>query len=217
MIQRVRVNSSQEVLTGRNDLLEAAALGVDDVLTLQGFGIPLSTGGYMTARTISTLQQETTDHDRGQVNINNFALDLVNSTTVANYPEETLDYILLGQDVYNERTNFVFGITWPTLGLSVQSIARVVAHTRDRGLQRMHTRHIARHEFAHMRGLNESSDYAHPDTREGIYQGHCTDICTMRQSMTVQEAIAQAKQLEERELAGFCTNCFKTLWSKRYD
>lgn len=215
MIDRVRINSSQEVLSGRIDLVEAAASGVNDVLTIQGFDVPLVSGGEDTAQIISSHASATFGRQRPQVNVGDFALDMINDTQVGN--PAIPDYILLGQDLFSERTNFVFGCTWPTLGLSVQSIARVMQHTSDRGLQRLHTRHVARHEFAHLRGLYEPSDYANPDRRSGIYQGHCADICTMRQSMTVQEAIQQAKQLESHDLAGFCVGCFRTLWSKRYN
>lgn len=215
MIDNVRLNASEEVLSGRKDLFEAAAKGINDVLTIQGFDIPIVTGDTDTARVLSLYQSANRNSDRQQVNVTNFTLDLINDTSVGD--PNTPDYILLGQDLFNERTNFVFGCTWPTLGVSVQSIARVMRHTQDKGVQRLHTRHVARHEFAHLRGLNQPSDYAAPDPRGGIYEGHCLDECTMRQCLTVEEAVGQAKQLEDRELAGFCRGCFKTLWNKRYN
>ncbi len=215
MIDRARINSSQEVLSGRRDLLEAAASGINDVLVIQGFDVPLVTDGEKAAQVISAYAAETLNHRRGQVNVTDFALDMVNNTDLGN--PAVPDFILLDTDLFNERTNFVFGCTWASLGLSVQSIARVMRYTNDPGLQRLHTRHVARHEFAHLRGLNKASDYLKPDSREGIYQGHCADTCTMRQCVTVEEAITQAKELENHELAGFCTGCFRTLWNKRYN
>lgn len=209
MLRHVRVNTSADLMVERPDLLNAAAQGVYDVLALQRLNqIPkLTTGGIDTAQTIDGIVSRHFDSSRQQVHLSGFAQDLINSTVIGHNPGQTADYLLLDSDLYDDNLNFVFGSTWSEISLSVQSVARVVGATRNEADQRLHTRHIARHEFAHLRGLNQPSDYTKPDLRGGIYSGHCMDICTMRQSMTVQEALSQAKELEGHDLAGFCGSC----------
>lgn len=218
MLSRVRLNSTQELLTSRPDLINEAAKGVLDVLTIQGLDntTSLSTGGEATASYISAVSARHFNRQRQQLYLTGLAEELINTTDIGSSPGSNADFILTGQDLYADRLNFVFGCTWSTLGLSVQSVSRVVSATRDTEAQRLHTRHVARHEFAHMRGLIEPSDFRNPDRREGIYSGHCADVCTMRQSITVKEALSQAIELQDHELAGFCECCVKKLISSRH-
>jgi hypothetical protein len=68
------------------------------------------------------------------------------------------------------------------------------------------TRHVARHEFGHLVGL-DSSSIRNEDRRGGIYAGHCANECTMHQVVSVPEAAAMTAKLQHKPHAGFCPDC----------
>lgn len=124
---------------------------------------------------------------------------------------ESLGYLLIGKDLTgldkNKRLlNFVFGSTAPAIGKSIQSIYRFLqAGTTAHELFQV-TRHIARHEFGHLIGLSKET-IKNPDTRKGIYSGHCANVCTMRQVSNVGEANKLSGLLSDMPCAGFCIDC----------
>lgn len=71
-------------------------------------------------------------------------------------------------------------------------------------------RHIARHEFGHLLGL-DSSTIRNKDNRGGLYEGHCANDCTMQQVMNVEQAYDRAQHLLRRPHAGFCGDCVEVL------
>jgi len=128
-----------------------------------------------------------------------------------------LDFALVTPDIFSEDTNFVFGMTVEPWKLSVQSIARFVAATADEDLQRASIRHLAKHEFAHMRGLADPEDFDNPQRDAGgtkLYDGHCANTCSLQQVMSVPETFQLIEVLPEDE-AGFCVSCVSALISKR--
>ncbi|MCA9323822.1 hypothetical protein KC992_01840 [Candidatus Saccharibacteria bacterium] len=117
-------------------------------------------------------------------------------------------FLLLSEDLRTEGTNFIFGFSVKEVGLSVQSLARFRRLPAE-ALRRT-TRHIARHEYGHLLGLDKSS-IKNLDTRGGLYEGHCANVCTMQQVMSVPETDALARTLSTKPLAGFCLDCVGSL------
>jgi predicted Zn-dependent protease len=111
--------------------------------------------------------------------------------------------------------NFIFGATDTSLGQSVQSIFQFIIAKPELSVAEIHlvTRHIARHEFGHLVGLDELT-ILNKDERGGIYLGHCNNTCTMQQVASVVEAVDLAQKLEHKDNAGFCNDCVKFLSEK---
>ena len=213
MSQLVRLNSPSRLLQGRRDLVNAAAYGIADVLRIQGIEPRVSMGIGKTADFLANLERKNYNYDRNQLNVKNYAIDLVNQSDIGS---KTPDFILTDVDIYADNTNFVYGVTWASIQLSIQSVARVIKEIPHRGLQQGVVQHIARHEFAHMRGLNESIDYTNPDRRGGIYNGHCANICTMHQVQNMKEGLTLYQELAKTpsKSAGFCDDCHIALLAK---
>jgi predicted Zn-dependent protease len=98
--------------------------------------------------------------------------------------------------------NFVFGATLQHEAMSVQSIARLLAEVAPGRLREEMVRRLLRHETGHMFGLPT------PGRRntEEMLGAHCTNVCAMRQGMSVPE---WAKNTVEEYNAGvhFCDDC----------
>lgn len=129
-----------------------------------------------------------------------------------------IGFMLLGQDLTavgpgNKVMNFIFGATDKEIGQSVQSIARFLEAGLDADQLITVTQHIARHEFGHLIGLDESS-IVNQDQRGGIYHGHCANKCTMQQINSVKVAVDLAESLKHNHNAGFCNDCASTLSEK---
>lgn len=208
----VRLNASVEVFQNREDLLLSAARGIGDVLALQGFEPRVSVGNEASAEFISVSEERAYNSARHQIDLTSHLLYLANNSDLAS--KNQADFVLTDKDMYAEGTNFVFGSTLSERQLSVQSVARFIRHTRDIGIQNTVTKHVARHEFAHLVGMNQSSDYINPDRHGGIYASHCANDCTLQQVMNVTEAINAAIRLADRQMAGFCPDCAKSLRQK---
>jgi predicted Zn-dependent protease len=211
-MRNVILDANVALYENRPDLFDAAAAGIHDVLTVQGLNGKIVSGGPYSAEIISGIEHEVHNPERGQVDLVDFVPVLAKRT---NLEASTPNFILTAQDLhYGEQTSFVFGLTLPSWQLSVQSVARFVSYVDDPGIQRRLVRHIARHEYGHMAGMNELNDYANPDRRSGLYEGHCANLCTLRQVMCVQEVEALSLELSDRETAGFCVGCVASLRQK---
>ncbi len=97
--------------------------------------------------------------------------------------------------------NFVFGETDTSFPASVQSIRRLMVEVSDPSLRALMVRRLLRHEVGHMFGLTSRNFSV-----EEKLGKHCTNVCTMRQGLSVQEWTAQAKE-EERIGVHFCGDC----------
>ena len=122
-----------------------------------------------------------------------------------------LGYMLLGRDMTalgsdNRVLNFVFGATDKEIGQSVQSVYRFMEAGLSPQQAALVTRHIARHEFGHLVGL-DSDTIKRQDTRGGLHEGHCANDCTMHQVMSVHETVDLATRLQDKSHAGFCADC----------
>ena len=150
---------------------------------------------------------------RRQTNLQTLFSELGNSNLADPSPLER-HYIVTDRDMYAEDTNFVFGVTRSHGGIAIQSLARFMADIRSPADQATMARHIARHEYAHMIGMNTPSDYANPDMRGGLHEGHCANNCTLHQVMNVPESIQLVSGLDFFTDAGFCGSCVKRIRTK---
>lgn len=101
-----------------------------------------------------------------------------------------------------EWLNFIFGLSWPEMSCITSTY---------RFDHRDANRLITMHELGHVWGLVANYSPS-ADKRSGLYTGHCTNICTMRQVMSVAEAAELAARLGSRS---FCENCRHHLTSQR--
>ncbi|NUS73190.1 MAG: hypothetical protein HOQ05_07275 [Corynebacteriales bacterium] len=143
----------------------------------------------------------------GQLNLDQIMMDLIQDPIRREAPHT--GYMLFSEDLgsADPNINFLLGQTISSFGLSAQSMARYVNGTLTEDDAVRAARHLARHEFAHLLGLDHDEAFENPDLRGGIYRGHCSNPCTMRQVMSVQENVKLARALESRSDAGFCAGC----------
>lgn len=102
--------------------------------------------------------------------------------------------------------NFVFGKTNIGFAASVQSITRLMAEIPAGELRNSMIRRLLRHEAGHMLKLPHLNR-TNTEKKLGL---HCTNICTMRQGMSISE---WSKLTEEEDSKGihFCADCQKDL------
>ncbi len=212
MSELIRLNANEYLHNARPDLLVEAAGGIYDVIGIQGSGAKIVTGGLETASVISQFEAQAFNHRRGQLDLDAHVQNLAANTDVAS-PTQT-DFILTAKDLYADDLSFVFGVTYTSRALCIESVTRFVAHTKDVDLQKALVRHVARHEYGHLVGMNNRADYVRPDTSGGINEGHCADTCTMQQILSVDEAVKQVERLSGRGVAGFCMGCVGSLQRK---
>lgn len=106
--------------------------------------------------------------------------------------------------------NFIFGEANNELGL-VLSVYRFRHYARDRNSYRLLLRNVARHEFGHVLGLVRRRT---TDQRGGLYQSHCQNLCVMKQSLSVDEALQVAQALVQNRVV-LCSDCIAELESYR--
>lgn len=105
-----------------------------------------------------------------------------------------------------QRMNFIFGLS-RTGESCITSTYRFAASGLPSDQVRRANRLITMHELGHVWGLVPDHS-PHSDSRRGIYTGHCTARCTMRQVVSVAEAVALAAELGGDS---FCTSCLDYL------
>ena len=106
--------------------------------------------------------------------------------------------------------NFVFGETDVSFPASIQSIRRLTVEVTDPKLRASMVRRLLRHEVGHMFSLT----YRSFNVEEKLGK-HCTNICTMRQGMSVGEWAEQTLQEENRGIH-FCCDCLNELNASRF-
>ena len=109
----------------------------------------------------------------------------------------------------NGLLNFVFGVTRPDFAASVQSVTRLIHEVPPGPLREAMVRRLLRHEVGHMFGLTGRSY----NVEEKLGR-HCTNICTMRQGMSVPEWGALTAQELEKGIH-FCNDCMHELEQSR--
>lgn len=116
---------------------------------------------------------------------------------------------IVNKDLYMYDTNFVFGATRSDFAASVQSIRRLVDSVPEGELRNQMIRRLLRHEVGHMFGL--------PGRNFNVEQklgSHCTNVCTMRQGMSIPEW-GKLTQEENRQNVHFCRDCMSVLAQKK--
>jgi predicted Zn-dependent protease len=101
-----------------------------------------------------------------------------------------------------DYVNFAFGATDSSFASSVQSITRIIREIKPGPLRAAMVRRLLRHEVGHMFGL-PSRNRLRTEEKLGT---HCTNICTMRQGMSIRE-FAQLTKEEDTMGIHFCADC----------
>lgn len=109
--------------------------------------------------------------------------------------------------INGQYLNFIFGSTNPDFPASVQSVTRLLSSVPDNQLRYDMTRRLLRHEVGHMFKL--PSGLRTVNVTENLGK-HCTNICTMRQGISIEEW-AQLTQQETTRDVHFCNDCTNDL------
>lgn len=205
------LGSDLETRREHPEVLVAATEGIYDVIELMRrkpeFDTQLIGQEETLTEMLEAFRQRNPNTGLEQINVEEFVYHLAREGALD--PRQPI-YLLTAKDLFEPRLNFMFGITVTGLGVSVQSHKRFEDVSRDPRWLEATARHMARHEFGHLVGLNRTT-ISNPDTREGIYQDHCTNLCTMQQVMSVNETGRLIYRLEEGPNAGFCDDCVGSL------
>lgn len=202
----IRLAADQEMIDQHPDLVLAAAEGISDVQHLMGISHGINGDLLTQGQGLSEIESGLLS-PKGQLRIERF-LDLMTGSGFSSSQDPV--FILVEKDLVAEGTNFIFGITSKNRGISIQSIHRFLPEIKNTTTGYNIVRHIARHEYGHLVGLDETS-ILHTDSRGGLYTGHCTNECTMQQVMSVPEAKSLSVRLEHKSHAGFCSDCVTSL------
>lgn len=205
-ITEVRLAADVEVLQDYPRTIPAMASGIADVMGVARRDYDFDQTFLEQARSLTDIET-TAVNPAGQVDADDFYRKLLG---VADTDRPL--FVLIGKDLRAEGTNFIFGFGLKEAGLCVQSLFRYARDTHRSELPTL-VRHIARHEFGHLLGLDKST-IKNQDQRPGLYQGHCANDCTMQQVMTVPEAYERAQHLSSKPNAGFCGDCTDVLQGK---
>ncbi len=111
-------------------------------------------------------------------------------------------------DITAGDNNFLLGASRAGFG-SVLSVARLRRGIRDTRIRDKVLRRLARHEFGHALGLVPEGRQSNVEEKIGL---HCTNLCTMRQGMSLPEFEALTME-EERAGISFCFECAEYLRS----
>ena len=200
---RFGFTADRGVINTNPEIAQEAFQGITDVIEIAGLDIDIVEESLsMTDALTNTTNQYR--QDNGQIDGDWLYSDLVESRFCS---PDAPKYLLISDDLTTRNTNFVFGFSVKERGISIQSIARFVSMGRE--LPAL-TRHIARHEYGHLLGLDGDS-IINQDKRGGLYQGHCANTCTMQQVMTAGEALKKSRELRTKPMAGFCMDCVDVL------
>jgi predicted Zn-dependent protease len=200
---RFGFTADRGVLEASTDIAVEAFQGITDVIAIAGLDIDLAEETLsMTDALTNTANQHRLEN--GQIDGDWLYSSVVESGFCS---PDSPKYLLLSDDLTTRNTNFVFGFSVKERGISIQSIARFKRAGKE--LPSL-TRHIARHEYGHLLGLDGDS-IVNQDTRGGLYKGHCANTCTMQQVMTAEEALLKSRELKAKPMAGFCLDCVDVL------
>lgn len=192
---------AQAALNGVTDAVKAAGQRRDIVVL---GARPWSQGAYSSpdwyAREAERRQREVRNLGHGrQINVNNLTRLFYEEPWQQNPHWEVA---IVNTDLYADGTNFVFGITQPDFAASIQSVRRLIDSIPTGELRTAMVRRLLRHEVGHMFGL---PGYNRSNTEEKLGR-HCTNVCTMRQGISIPEW-AQLTQQEVRNNVHFCGDC----------
>ena len=120
---------------------------------------------------------------------------------------DLLAVLAVDADLRSSATNFLFGSARPGYA-SVLSVSRFRTVTPMELRKKVLTR-LARHEFGHALGLIPEGRRTNVKRKLGL---HCTNLCTMRQGMSLEE-FEQLTTEEEKAGVVFCPECVDHLRS----
>lgn len=208
------VNPVWEMEKERPDLFDATIAGIRDVQRMQIHDHRIATWTDKGRSQIDALFRRGYNARRGQIALDQVLMELDQTNVGAGNPQEA-HYLVTTEDMYFGNLNFCFGVSSSAAGRSVQSLARFIRGVRRPKDQTSLARHIARHEYGHLIGMNEISDYDNPDLRGGIYEGHCANTCTIKQVISADETVRLVKGLDFFGAdAGFCASCVSRIRHK---
>ncbi|MEI6237008.1 MAG: hypothetical protein WCP03_00195 [Candidatus Saccharibacteria bacterium] len=202
-------------------LYQAAMFGIDDVVQMMSRMPKVNVDYDQIVGTDATLEQLLDDStiynpnpnvQEGQLLFDNLYHLIQTSTGPQGYFH---NFILTARgmtisDGEGGLNNFVLGANLDNT--TVQSLYEYIMSDNLTEQQKCDvTRHIARHEYGHMVGLDQAT-IANPDPRGEflpIYAGHCANFCTMHQSISTEEAVGLSSELRHHRKmdAGFCPDC----------
>lgn len=113
-----------------------------------------------------------------------------------------LTVAVISADLTAGDANFLFGASKEGFG-SVVSVARLRADIEDTIIREKVLRRLARHEFGHALGLIPEERPSNVEEKIGL---HCTNLCTMRQGMSLSEFVGLVVE-EEKAGVLFCSEC----------
>lgn len=199
--QRVIVLTDPE-MAAYPALMGEIASGIADVEHVAGRQARFNTAGIEFADSVGTLLDTHTVN--GQVIVEPLLRNM-KSSGLLDMGDPV--FLAITRDLNSESSgNFIFGVTIKEWNVSVQSIYRHVQQERSAEMLGHMARLIGRHEYGHLRGLDENT-IRNQDKRGGLYAGHCKNECTMQQVMSVSETKALAQKLQHKHNAGFCADC----------
>jgi|AntRauTorcE11897_2_1112592.scaffolds.fasta_scaffold00129_9 predicted Zn-dependent protease len=204
-VQEVMLAADSRFLNYGEAVIRAAASGIDDATRVSGRQARFHTDALEASAT--------TDEMLAAFRLPN---DQINADRLYGRLEQAgvgyeMPFVLYtSEDLRTATTNFVFGFAVSESGISVQSIARFARDISNPSTLTGVIRHISRHEFGHMLGLDDST-IKRQDNGGVVRKGHCANTCTMQQVTTTSQAIRLTRQLLDRPNAGFCADCVDVL------
>jgi predicted Zn-dependent protease len=136
----VRLAGDMQAVHHYPEQLAAAAQGIVDVNEVAGLERTVNAALFSQADALTFIADEF-KNQRGQVRIEPFLETLIsNGFAIPDRPS----YLLIADDLVAEGTNFVFGVTLKSAGISIQSLHRYKESTRDKQTLELVTNLIAR-------------------------------------------------------------------------
>jgi len=186
--------------------LEALSIrdGIYDVVEVAGMRPVLENAGSLEGVSLSKI----VNMHRNQSG--NIEVGAMADRLIANhYPsKEKPKYLLIFDEIEVYTRNDIGSYVIKEEGLAIQSLSRFVGYNNR--IKNEVYRHIGRHTYAHIMGLNGSaSSDLYSDNKP--YSSHCNNECTMQKMSSIKETIEHAESLRNRKLAGFCLKCVEAL------
>lgn len=206
VIEPLRIATTYEMASRHLDLVQAATEGIDDVTGLTTRPRNYDTSLMGQGEALSDIENYFLNN-RGQLQIEPFLNTIIQAGFCS--PDKPA-FLITDKDLIANGTNFVFGITSKPHGVSLQSVYRFINGVKSEAVLRDTFRHVARHEYGHLLGLDETT-IQNQDKRGGVYLGHCLKDCTMQQVMSVPEAVTAVQARKGQSQAGFCDDCVSYL------
>jgi predicted Zn-dependent protease len=120
------------------------------------------------------------------------------------------DILVFNKDLYSDvdRTNFQFGATYSGFPVCMQSVVRFANSNLSEHVKYLAVERLLAHEMGHMFGLVNREHH-----RERSLGGHCTNVCLMRQGLSLDEFVRQTVE-EHTKGIDFCECCQSDLDTK---